>query len=154
MSAEQNCPEKLLNRYEKRFEKREKRSEKRSETRPKTLFSPSQAASKYFAGTFQQILKVFHRRKTAQHKKFFFTARLCRGSHANIGGQGRGPTTSGRCRAVEAGGACGTLWSCQGGGVGAGVGTKPHQKVFSTLSGFARSGFRGRNDSSEKARRQ
>ena len=37
---------------------------------------------KYFTGTSQQILKVFHRPKLAL-LFFFFTARLCRGSHAN-----------------------------------------------------------------------
>ena len=46
------------------------------------MFSPCQAASKYFTGTFQQILKVFHRRKLATKKTVFFTARLCRGGHA------------------------------------------------------------------------
>ena len=60
--------EKLLNRLEKRFEKREKRSEKRSETCLKNVWP----LSEYFTGTFQQILKVFHRPKFAQKKKLFF----------------------------------------------------------------------------------
>ena len=37
-----------------------------------------------WSGTFQLLLKAFHRPKFAR-KKFSFTARLCRGSHANNG---------------------------------------------------------------------
>ena len=81
------APEKLLNRYEKRFEKREicgeKGSEKLSETHLKKKIRPSQAAYKYFTGTFQLILKSFSPPKICT-KKSFFSARLCRGGgHAN-----------------------------------------------------------------------
>ena len=67
----------FLIRHEKRFEKREKR--------PKTIRNvtdnfkaPSHAAQTFLIGTF---LKVFRRPKSAQ-LFYFFTARLCRGSHA------------------------------------------------------------------------
>ena len=79
----ETAPEKLLNRCEKRLEKREKRSEKRSETRPKKTFSPSQASPKNFSPALCNEFKKFSTAQNLYPKKFFFTARLCRGSHAN-----------------------------------------------------------------------
>ena len=69
------APEIILNRYGKWF----KKSEKRSETCPKN----SKPLSRCLKVVQQHFLKVFHRPKFAQ-KKFFVTARLCRGSHAKL----------------------------------------------------------------------
>ena len=44
------------------------------------MFSPSQAAKKYFTCTFHQNFKSFSPPKICQKNKKFFTARLCRGS--------------------------------------------------------------------------
>ena len=39
------------------------------------------------SNTFQQVLKAFHRPKFAPKKVFCCTARLCKGSHTNLGDQ-------------------------------------------------------------------
>ena len=61
--------------------KNAKKDPKNDPKRVRKVFSPSQAAEKYFTSTF---LRVFHRPNFAQQiKSFSFTAGLCRGSHAN-----------------------------------------------------------------------
>ena len=69
------------NRYEQWFEKRKKRIRKTIQNVPEKILSPSSAAQNFSPAPF---LKLF----TTQdlHKKSFLTARLCRGSHANISG--------------------------------------------------------------------
>ena len=44
MSAERNCPLKILKQYEKRFEKTRKEDPKNDPKRDRKLFTPSQAA--------------------------------------------------------------------------------------------------------------
>ena len=67
----ETAPEKLLNRYEKRFEKREKKIRKTIRNAFEIFLAPLRRLKKYFTGTFQQILKVFHRPKFAPKKVFF-----------------------------------------------------------------------------------
>ena len=71
MSAERNCPRKTFKSIRRTVWKTQKKDPKNDPKRAWKTFSPSQAALKYFTGTFQQILKVFHRPKFGQKKVFF-----------------------------------------------------------------------------------
>ena len=94
MSAERSCPRKTFKSIRKTvWKKREKKIRKTIRNATEKCLSPSQAAQKYFTGTCQQILKVFHRPKFAQ-KTFFFTAMLCKGSHAKSSARISRPKTS------------------------------------------------------------
>ena len=74
----ETAPKEMLDRHENWFEQREKGSEQRSETCP-INFEP---LSRRFKISHRHFSKSFHRPQFAP-KHIFFTARLCRGSHAN-----------------------------------------------------------------------
>ena len=80
--AERICPRKIFKSIRKTVWKTRKRIRKTIRNAIEKFFAPLRPTKNFSPPIFHQILKVFHRRKFAQ-KKFFFTARLCRGSHAN-----------------------------------------------------------------------
>ena len=61
-----------------------KRTRKTIRNAIEKFLAPLRPTKKFSPPIFHQILKVFHRPKFTKNIKDFFTARLCRGGHANL----------------------------------------------------------------------
>ena len=106
-------PEKLLNRYEKPAWTTRKRIRKAIRNATEKFLAPLRPL-KYFPGTFQWILKVFHRPKSATTKRLLLTARLCRGGHAKKYGLPESPSVLGSSRQKGIGKEVKFWWNLEG----------------------------------------
>ena len=78
MSAERR---KNLHRYEKRFEKGEKKIRKTIQNVFENFLAPLRPLKNISPALFNKFQKFFTSQNLHKRKSFFFTARLCRGSH-------------------------------------------------------------------------
>ena len=81
MSAERNCPRKTFKSIRKTVWKTRKNDPKRVW---KKNWAPLRPLKNISPALFNKFQKFFTAQNLPQKKSFFFTARLCRGGHANM----------------------------------------------------------------------
>ena len=83
MSAERNCPRKIIKSIRTTVWKTRKRIRKTIRNAFEKCLAPLRPPKHFSPALFNKFSKSFSPPKICTKKSFFFTARLCRGGHAN-----------------------------------------------------------------------